>query len=87
MVLTILAFYVGHSNGLETRHHRPPHQVPNHNCYACDFSSLSNKLEKKESNVALNIMLCQAREKNSHVQQFTISDLAGWGKRVSRLPL
>ena len=22
-------------------------------------------------------MLCQAREKNSHVQQFTISDLAG----------
>ena len=29
-------------------------------------------------------MLCQAREKDSHVQQFTISDLAGWGERVGR---
>ena len=63
--------------GLGTRHHRPPDQVPNNNCCTCDFTSLSNKLEKKESNFALNIMLCQSREKNFHLQQFTISDLAG----------
>jgi len=79
VVLTILASYVGHSKykGLETRHQRPPHKVPNHHCCTCNFTSLSNKLEKKESNFTVNIMLCQARKNNSHVQQFTISDLVG----------
>ena len=69
---------MGHSKlhkGLETRYHRPPHQVPNLNCCTCDFTSLSNKLEKQESNFALKIMLCQAREMNSHVQQL---QLATW---------
>ena len=41
----------------------------------CDFTSLSNKLEKQESNFALKIMLCQVREMNSHVQQL---QLASW---------
>ena len=31
-------------------------------------------------------MLCQAREKNFYLQQFTISNLAGWGKRVGLTP-
>ena len=34
----------------------------------------------------LLIMLCQAREKNFHLQHFTISNLAGWGKRVGLKP-
>ena len=41
----------------------------------CDFTSLSNKLEKQESNFALKIMLCQVREIYSHVQQL---QLANW---------
>ena len=61
--------------GLETRYHRPPHQVPNLNCCTCDFRFLSNKLEKQESNFVLKLMLCQAREMNSYVQQL---QLATW---------
>ena len=61
--------------GLETRYHRPPHQVPNLNCCTCDFPFLSNKLEKQESNFALKLLLCQAREMNSHGQQL---QLATW---------
>ena len=34
-------------------YHRPPNKVPNLNCCTCDFTSLSNKLEKQESNFAL----------------------------------
>ena len=34
---------------------------------------ISNKLEKQESNFALKIMLCQAREMNSHVQQLQLA--------------
>ena len=59
--------------GLETRHHRPTHQVPNLNCCTCDFTSLTNKLEKQESNFALKLILCQAREMNSHVQQLQLA--------------
>ena len=38
-----------------------------------DFTSLSNKLEKQESNFALKIMLCQAGEMNSYVQQLQLA--------------
>ena len=41
----------------------------------CDFTSLSNRLEKQESNFALKIMLYQVREMNSYVQQL---QLANW---------